>query len=1014
MLLIASLAVFASSSISARETASTRKMLQELNSEYSRHEAAAAQARRYTTTQVDTYCIAWFDFETADWQGWTQVDNTAQVDTFTHVDDFAGLGGGIYGGLVVREGTKSMWCGARPGTDEYMCSWTNAPGYGNDWNQMLVCDPFSFTGTLTFSYSGFFNSEPDYDFTRVEYDAGEGHWQEIAVYDGINDTIAVHELLLAQAQTKLRFHFTSDGAWSDQDGLWDTDGAFIVDSLTITDLTGTINYEDFEGANVTDKQAGIWRGDVEAPYGIYSGFANGLQDRDPCNENFTTQVVFFIGSPYPSSSHPGLFDTPFCLGAGGITAPCQNELIVSPILDLTKYSTGCDENQDADIPPAVLGNLGGAVMHNTVYGDMPPVNLSFYKWHIRNIDAAGCPGQWLDRGYVYYWSNPFYVQAFEDVSDLVTEDKVQVAYGIVDMCHVWYLVYGNCAQHSPAPWIDNVRFYLYETVGPQWSWRDADIFQDTFPVEEYDLESICRADIANDLNPNDDPLIRPGDSAVVDCVSPLAGGLATMGGGPAVFMHARVTHLGPDAKTIPSGAVLEGDYGTYYGIEGAWTVIQMDTAITAAGSTLGDKYMVDLSDSLFTRGMMIDYYFKAEDLDGHITTLPERAETEDQFFEFTCLPTLASDILFVDDVHGYGTLYGSVQDYHEQAFRAVLPAGNQPDRYDVNNPASGLSNGPGGRAKNFHMTTAYRKVIHDSGWRRYFTLTDGTAESDKANDCQLLIDWMNLSERDVGLLVMGDEVAWELSTLSSTAALDLMSNWCGVTLVHDSYYELTGGFIAGGTMTPLLHTVNNAFGNPMHPDSLYADGGCLVTNAFDVLGTTASSQYALKYPDFGGQQHYGAVQNERTNAADYTVRTMWFGFSFMYILDAALPGPGEGQVRNRIMEALVYWMGNETNDNITETETPTAYKLSQNFPNPFNPQTTISFSMREKGHVSLKIYNVAGQLVRTLVNEVKDAGRHRVTWDGKSNLGTHAASGVYFYKMETKNFSATHKMVMLR
>ena len=66
-----------------------------------------------TSAQVDTYCIVWYDFEDMDWQGWTRVDNTAQVDTFFHVDDFSGLGGGAKGGLVPLEGTKSMWCGLR-------------------------------------------------------------------------------------------------------------------------------------------------------------------------------------------------------------------------------------------------------------------------------------------------------------------------------------------------------------------------------------------------------------------------------------------------------------------------------------------------------------------------------------------------------------------------------------------------------------------------------------------------------------------------------------------------------------------------------------------------------------------------------------------------------------------------------------------------------------------------------------------------------------------------------------
>ena len=88
--------------------------------------------------------------------------------------------------------------------------------------------------------------------------------------------------------------------------------------------------------------------------------------------------------------------------------------------------------------------------------------------------------------------------------------------------------------------------------------------------------------------------------------------------------------------------------------------------------------------------------------------------------------------------------------------------------------------------------------------------------------------------------------------------------------------------------------------------------------------------------------------------------------------------------------------------------------LAQNFPNPFNPSTTIKFDLKDKGFVTLKVYNVAGQLVRTLVNGVKDANPYTVTWDGKNDRGGAVASGIYFYKMETKDFSQTKKMVMLR
>ena len=675
----------------------------------------------YKAAAIDTYCIASYDFETMDWQGWTRVDNTAQVDTFFHVDDFSGLGGGDFGRLVPLNGSKSMWCGARPDlNDPYMCSWVRAPGYGNGWNQMLVSDAFSFTGAVHFSYHGTFDSEPDYDFTYVEYDAGGGTWTQVASFTGVNeDTSVTHIIPLSTSRTKLRFHFTSDGAWSDQDGLHNTDGGAIVDNLRISDDTAaTIDFEDFESAAVGAHDAGIWHARPEEPYGLYSGLYNNLMDKDPCGDNFATQVVFFVGSTVPSSSYPGLYDTPFCIGPGNVSAPCQDEMIVSPVLDLTKYSSNCDENQDKDIPTADLPLLGGDYFRFTVYRDLPVANLVFYVWHLRNIDANDCPGQWLDRNYVYYGPDKDYLFITTDVSDLVSENRIQLAIGVVDMCDAWYLSYGNCAYHTPSPYFDNIKFQRFKTSGPQFTWRDLDIFQDNFPESEFDLSGWVRADAANDLNPNDDPVIRPGDSAVVGVTSPLGGGIAAdpVTGGPAVYLHVNPHWVGPssDPHSDLYGPTLVGTYGTYISDDGAsWTVIECDTARTGSG-LVANKYMVDLNDSLFTRGYQVDYYFSATDNNGITVTLPRHA-ADGVYFEFTCLPTLASDIIYVDDFDGRGTFEGTVQQYFDPAFRAVLPTDNQPDRYDVNNPSSSVSNGPASRARLSHYQLAYRKVIWDSG-----------------------------------------------------------------------------------------------------------------------------------------------------------------------------------------------------------------------------------------------------------------------------------------------------------
>ncbi|MCK5617980.1 MAG: aryl-sulfate sulfotransferase [Candidatus Krumholzibacteria bacterium] len=85
-------------------------------------------------------------------------------------------------------------------------------------------------------------------------------------------------------------------------------------------------------------------------------------------------------------------------------------------------------------------------------------------------------------------------------------------------------------------------------------------------------------------------------------------------------------------------------------------------------------------------------------------------------------------------------------------------------------------------------------------------------------------------------------------------------------------------------------------------------------------------------------------------------------------------------------------------------------------PNPFNPETTIRYELKERGHVSLAVYNVAGKLVRTLVDEVKPplAGGYSVAWDGRTNAGNPVPSGVYFYRLVTQNFMQTRKMILLK
>jgi len=88
--------------------------------------------------------------------------------------------------------------------------------------------------------------------------------------------------------------------------------------------------------------------------------------------------------------------------------------------------------------------------------------------------------------------------------------------------------------------------------------------------------------------------------------------------------------------------------------------------------------------------------------------------------------------------------------------------------------------------------------------------------------------------------------------------------------------------------------------------------------------------------------------------------------------------------------------------------------LNSAYPNPFNPATTISFSLKEAGWTSVEIYNQKGQLVRTLVNASLEPGTHQYVWTGDDNNGTAVSSGMYYYRMRSGKYSSTRKMVLMK
>ncbi|NUN10185.1 MAG: T9SS type A sorting domain-containing protein [Ignavibacteriaceae bacterium] len=91
-----------------------------------------------------------------------------------------------------------------------------------------------------------------------------------------------------------------------------------------------------------------------------------------------------------------------------------------------------------------------------------------------------------------------------------------------------------------------------------------------------------------------------------------------------------------------------------------------------------------------------------------------------------------------------------------------------------------------------------------------------------------------------------------------------------------------------------------------------------------------------------------------------------------------------------------------------------SFSLKQNFPNPFNPSTTISFELKSPDNVRIEIFDVRGSLIKTLFSGNLEPGSHQLEWDGKAQSGARCPSGVYFYNLSGSNSSESRKMVMLK
>jgi hypothetical protein len=126
-----------------------------------------------------------------------------------------------------------------------------------------------------------------------------------------------------------------------------------------------------------------------------------------------------------------------------------------------------------------------------------------------------------------------------------------------------------------------------------------------------------------------------------------------------------------------------------------------------------------------------------------------------------------------------------------------------------------------------------------------------------------------------------------------------------------------------------------------------------------------------------------------------------------YRLSVLVPGASVTQVD--FIPSLV----TDVDDDVTSS-LPFQFALHQNYPNPFNPATVIAFDLPVRSEASLRVYNLLGQTVARLLDGSVEAGNHSVKWNGTTDSGEPAGSGVYFYRLEAGNTVFTKKMILLK
>lgn len=300
-------------------------------------------------------------------------------------------------------------------------------------------------------------------------------------------------------------------------------------------------------------------------------------------------------------------------------------------------------------------------------------------------------------------------------------------------------------------------------------------------------------------------------------------------------------------------------------------------------------------------------------------------------------------------------------------------------------------------------------------------------EQDEGNlDYIGTIDYNDYYTTGANLAFWGTTVAVDLNSLRVLNGQDANSVSKAVTFVSSTDLHLAGGSIGDTDLIGIpLAEVTDDIDNDIRNDSVpYMGADENTDNPLPVeltsfTATMENNTVALNWNTATETNNYGFDIERQDNEED------WHVISFVKGFGTSTTPQSYTFVDNSVRNSSYIYRLKQIDDDATFCHSraieisvnllPDKYHLEQNFPNPFNPSTTILYSIEQLGFVQLTIYDEMGRLVCTLIHKNQSAGEHSIVWDGKDGIGNRVSSGAYFYSLKVgENTLISKRMMMVK